>query len=156
TTNDDAGLGIGADASGNVSVCGFFDAPTLDLGGGHSVTGGGTDNGFIASFEAGGTHRWSLGFGGVGYSDCQQLRVDPSGNVVTAGEFSGTTDFGGGKVTSAGDFDAFIASYTSIGAHRFSHRLGGAQMDDARGVAFDAAGNVALAGMFHGTVDFGN
>jgi hypothetical protein len=45
--------------------------------------------------------------------------------------------------------------YDVDGAHLWSERFGGPSSDEAYGVAVDAAGNVALAGYFFGSVDFG-
>ena len=155
----DTGLGLGVDSSGNVTVGGFFYSPNgaLDFGGG-STTGVAGVNAFVASFDAGGQYRWSRAMGGPG-SSCQDLTVDPNGNVAAVGEFQGTTDFGAGSVTSAGDFDAFVASYTSSGVPRFSHRFGASQADEAQSVSTDAAGNVlvggSFGGSFHASVNFG-
>ena len=87
------------------------------------------------------------------------MAVDGSGNVVVAGTFgSGTVDFGGGPLTSAGNEDIFVAKYSSTGAHLWSKRFGGADPDHGHGVAFDGNGNVVVVGDFDGHdtgVDFG-
>jgi len=56
-------------------------------------------------------HTWSKGFGGttqwntaIGLS----VVVDPNGNVLVTGPFRDTVDFGGGPLTSAGEWDIFL------------------------------------------------
>ncbi|MBL9018684.1 MAG: hypothetical protein JNL83_31150 [Myxococcales bacterium] len=158
-TTSDAGIGIVADATGNITVGGFFGPGTVDLGGGGSLTGTAGLSAFVASFSATGTHRWSKRLSGLNanttYNSTQSLTVDAAGNVTAAGEFSAMADFGAGPVTSAGDFDAFVVSFTPAGGHRWSRTFGASQMDTAHGVAADASGNIVVGGGFHSTVTFG-
>ena len=46
------------------------------------------------------TNYGSITFGGTSNDDAREVAVDGSGNVYTAGHFSGTVDFGAGNVTS--------------------------------------------------------
>jgi len=81
--------------------------------------------------------------------------VDKNNEIVVAGYFSGTVDFGGGPLTSAGLLDIFVAKYSSTGAHIWSKRFGANYDDVCYGVAVDGAGNVFITGGFKGTVSFG-
>jgi hypothetical protein len=153
----DVGLDIVVDGAGNVTFGGFFNAGTLDFGGGNTLTAA-AFVGFIASIDAAGVHRWSRRMGGNAsgnYSAVQSLAIDGAGNVAVACEFFGTDDFGTGSITSAGDFDALVASYSPTGAARWVKRFGAAQMDTAVSIAVDGTGNVLVGGLFHSTVNFG-
>jgi hypothetical protein len=77
-----------------------------------------------------------------------------AGRVVIVGDFTGTVDFGGGPLTSAGMTDAFVAVYDGR-TPTWSRRLGDAAAQGARGVALDAAGGVLVTGGFAGTIDTG-
>jgi hypothetical protein len=158
-TTSDAGIGIGADGSGNITVGGFFGPGTVALGGGNMLTGTAGLSAFVASFTPAGAHRWSKRLSGLNanntYNSTQSLTIDGAGNVTAGGEFSAMSDFGGGAVTSAGDFDAFVVSFTSMGGYRWSKTFGASQMDTANGVAADAQGNIVVGGSFHNTVMFG-
>lgn len=155
--NDDAGIGIVVDASGNVTFGGFFNVGTLDFGGGHTIATV-AFSAFIASIDPSGAHRWSRRLGGNTASDIsslQSLAIDSAGNVALALEFEGSDDFGAGTETSAGMFDALVASYTPAGTLRWARHFGAGQSDTAEAVAIDADGNVVAGGGFHSTVDFG-
>lgn len=86
--------------------------------------------------------------------------VDASNNSFVVGSFKGTVDFNQGNapatsLTSAGDYDIFIAKYSSAGALSWVHRIGGTLDDRAIAVDVDAAGNVLVGGDFKSTsVDF--
>jgi hypothetical protein len=157
TAGIDAGLAIAVDATGNVMVGGYFGAGTLDFGGA-TITGAAPFSAFVASASPTGVHRWSRRLSGAAtttFSQGNAIAVDGNGNVTVAGTFEGSTDFGAGMVTSAGNGDIFVASYSATGAPRWSRVLGGSQDDSARGVASDAAGNIVVGGSFSGTVNVG-
>jgi hypothetical protein len=156
TTSGEDGLGIVVDASGNQTICGFFGAGTLDLGGGASLIGAAGDNAFVASFDSTGAHRWSrmLGAGTTGnLSSCQSIALDASGGVVTTGSFDGSVDFGAGTVT--GNADIFVAAYTATGTPRWSHHYGGSNYDQGYSIAIAGNGDVMVGGHTYGQVDFG-
>lgn len=98
---------------------------------------------------------WSQRYGStlddVGYS----VATDAAGNVYVAGNFSGTVNFGGTNLVSAGDPDIFLAKYNAAGVHQWSQRYGGTGLDGVGSVAVDASGNVIITGDFNGTANFG-
>ncbi len=153
STGSDHGEGVAIDASGNVLVTGSFTG-TVDFGGGGLVGAGGTDI-FLARYSATGVYQWSWRFGGTGSDAGTSVAVDASGNVFVTGSFTGTVDFGGGGLVSAGGTDIFLAKYDADGTYQWSQRFGGTSTDVGYSVAADGAGNVFLTGFFNGTVDFG-
>ena len=150
----DGGYGIAVDGSGNIYVTGTFSGAT-DFGGGALRAEGSRNEFFVASFTSGGDHRWSLDSGDATIEQGQAVAVDESGNVYVTGYFEGTMDFGEDTLTTLGDRDIFLASFTSDGDYRWSASYGGTHPDEVYGVAADGDGNVYLAGMFRATVDFG-
>jgi hypothetical protein len=151
----DAGRGIAADGTGNVLVTGYF-LGTVDFGGG-ALTSAGIDDIFVAKFSGvDGAHLWSQRFGGTSTDVGTGLAADGSGNVLVTGFFSGTVDFGGGPLTTAGGNDIFVAKLSGVdGAHLWSQRFGSTGADVGLGLAADGSGNVLVTGFFQGTVDFG-
>src|SRR5512134_278321 len=101
-------------------------------------------------------HLWSQRFGSTGNDYGLSVAVDGMGNVVVAGRFSGTVDFGGGNLVSAlGSPDIFVAKYNAAGVHQWSRRFGDTLDDYGQSVAVDASANVFVTGYFRLTVNFG-
>jgi hypothetical protein len=67
----------------------------------------------------------------------------------------GIVDFGGGPLTSAGNGDAFALELDATGATLWANRYGDAADQQATNVAVDAAGALAIAGEFGGTITIG-
>ena len=119
----DIGNGVAVDGSGNVLVTGIFSG-TVNFGGGNLVSAGDFDI-FVAKYNASGVHQWSRRFGSAERSTSgTDVAVDGSGNVFVTGYFSGTVDFGGGNLVSAGRSDIFLAKYNANGVHQWSKRFG--------------------------------
>ena len=153
STSNDVGYAVAVDGSGNVLVTGNFQG-TVNFGGVNLVSAGNFDI-FLAKYNASGVHQWSQGFGSTGFDDGEAVAVDGSGNVVVTGPFSGTVNFGGVNLVSAGGFDIVVAKYNSSGVHQWSQRFGSTSDDVGYGVAVDGSGNVVATGAFQGTVNFG-
>ena len=74
-------------------------------------------------------HQWSQSFGDSLVDEGAAVAVDASGNVLVTGFFSGTVDFGGGSLVSAGGREIFLAKYDGNGAHVWSQRFRGNRAD---------------------------
>jgi hypothetical protein len=151
--SSDSGRAIAVDGAGNVVVTGQF-AGTVNFGGGNLVAAGDIDV-FVAKYNSAGTHQWSERFGGTTADLALSLATDALADVLVAGFFQGTADFGGGELMSAGSSDIFVAKYNSAGGHQWSQRFGSISSDQGNSVTVDASGHVSLAGFFQDTVDFG-
>ena len=100
-------------------------------------------------------HLWSRGFGGTNGAGGHSVAVDGSGNVIMTGYFSGTVNFGGADLTSAGATEIFLAKFSANGVHQWSQRFGSTSHDQGNSVAVDGSGAVIVTGTFAGTVNFG-
>ncbi len=83
------------------------------------------------------------------------VATDVFGNVITAGYFQSSVNFGNGALNSAGGLDCFISKYSSQGAVLWAKRFGDTLDDGINGVATDSGGNIIVTGYFVGVVDFG-
>lgn len=144
---------VAADADGNVYAIGVF-AGVVDFGGG-PVSADGTEDVFVLKLDKTGVFGWLKRFGDVEYQYGQSIAVDAAGDVIIAGYFTGSIDFGGGALASQGTEDIFIAKLDAAGGHVWSKVFGDAVYQNALSVAVDGAGNAILTGYFDGTVDFG-
>lgn len=151
--------GIGVDGAGNVIATGEIRGVT-DLGGG-PVGAPNEYSVFVVSLDPGGAHRWSRVFTEmgatvpVGTARRGPLAMSAAGDIVIAGQLSGTTDLGTGPVTSNGETDAFVVSLSGDGTLRWARAFGGAGAESTRSITVDAAGRVRVAGMFRGSFDLG-
>jgi hypothetical protein len=103
------GQGVAIDGAGNVLVTGYFNG-SLSFGEGSIASAGLTDF-FLVKLDPAGGHLWNQRggghFGDIGYG----VAVDSANNVLVAGYFSGTADFGTGPLVSEGGSDVFVAKY---------------------------------------------
>lgn len=124
---------------------------------------------FVTKLDPSGQFLWSKHFATdrkeCTSTDCDLDRIalaaDAEGDIVLSGHFQGVVDFGGTSLTSSGGTDLFVAKLKSEdGSLLWSGSYGDeksqcAELECVVSGAFDAAGNVVLAGYFDNTIDFG-
>jgi hypothetical protein len=99
---------------------------------------------------------WSRGYGDAETQYGERIAADASGNVIVAGAFQGTLDFGGGgKLVSNGGFDIFVVKLSSSGTPLWSVGYGSVGDETSPDVGVDGSGNVFIASAFGGTVSLG-
>jgi hypothetical protein len=89
------------------------------------------------------------------YGDGIHMAVAPSGDVYIAGGSSASIDFGNGPLVPVGR-DAFLAKYDKDLNLQWAHYYGDGVSQHADAVAVDGQGNVVIAGLISGTMDFGD
>ena len=151
--NEQVGVGVAVDSGGAVYIVGGFSG-TLDFGGKRLVSNGKDYNVALAKLDSTGRHIWSRCFGDGGSHVPECIAVAPSGKVVIAGRFQGSVDFGGGRIQSkSNQTDIFLATFSSDGEYLWAKGIAGPFEQQARSIALDASGNIALAGVFKGTIN---
>lgn len=104
--------------------------------------------------NAEGALQWALRFGSLGDDRGEQIEVDSQGNVIVAGTFEGTVNFGASRVhVSAGESDAFVLWISSDGKVARARTIGGSQAETLDGLAISDRGEVHVAGTFFGSID---
>jgi hypothetical protein len=93
-------------------------------------------------------------------SDAYHLALDAAGGIYVAGNFDGSGDFDPGAgthtLTSAGEWDGFVAKLEANGDFAWALRMGGDGGDSVNSLLVDADGSVLVCGSFAGTADFGD
>lgn len=152
----DIGRAICTDASGNVYITGkISDALTGNTVsfGGSALVSAGDDDGFVAKFNSGGVHQWSLRFGGTGIDEGGFGIVTDGSSVYVTGETNGTMTVGTSATTypvAGGGNDGFLmkldaATGTSVS---WVKRFGGANSDRGQALCLDPLGNIYVSGYF--------
>jgi hypothetical protein len=137
--------GLAVDPAGNVVLAGTFVDTGPDFGQGPLPAAGSGDV-FVAEIDPSGNPRWSRSFGGPAADSASAVGVDGEGNVVVAGAFAGTIDFGQGPLHGTGSHDAFVAGLDQGGHPQWSRRFGSRDDADVTHLAMSPAGGVAFAG----------
>lgn len=145
---DDRGTAIAAAPNGDIVVTGTFTG-TMTLGGPAITAAGGTSV-WVARYRADGTHLWSVRLGDTTFVGSSGISVDSNGDVYVTGLFLGPINFGGGVRTAKGG--GFLVKISGVD--------GAYQWDDVfraypSGIAILNFQNIAICGIFSGTVDFG-
>jgi len=144
---------VTVDGAESIIIAGDFDG-SIDFGDGTHSSAGGADV-FLAKLDPSGATLWSKSFANNGPKD-YGLASDPFGNVILAGAFDQTIDFGGNvAMTSGGGLDMFIAKFNPTGVTQWAKRFGDAGLQLATSVAGDTTGNVLVTGHLSGAVDVG-
>ncbi|MGH7294875.1 MAG: hypothetical protein ACRELB_08080, partial [Polyangiaceae bacterium] len=104
---------------------------------------------------------WAERFGGSGNTNATGVALDPTtGDILLAGDLTGSTDFGGGVLTNAdagaaGPAAAYVAKLDSSGSYKWAQAFSATGGAEGLGVAVDDSGNVLLGGQFGGTTSLG-
>ncbi|MCO6457547.1 MAG: cadherin domain-containing protein [Pirellulaceae bacterium] len=152
-----SGQAVALDATGGVVVTGQFTGLVdFDPGLGElPLDGGLIGNAFVLKLNQAGDLAWARATTG-GESNAVGLAVGVGGDgqVIVAGQYSGSVHIGGTLLAPRGGTDLFVARWDSEGTPVWARGFGGTSADTLGGLVADAGGNVILAGGFAGTVDF--
>jgi len=144
---------ICTDKNNNILITGQFSG-TATFGTSTTITASGTDI-FVAKYNAAGVLQWVKKEGGSSVNRGLAIACDTLGNVIVAGDFSGTASFGSTNLTSTGAADAFVMKYNPSGTAQWAKKGGSIVNDRFMAVATDMSGNIYLTGSFGGTATFG-
>jgi sugar lactone lactonase YvrE len=144
STGDDRGLGVAADAGGNVFVTGWYGSASNNFnpGSGKAVTlpyQGGSLDVFLVKLAPGKNGTMTLAWAeGMGPGAAQSMAIDATGNVYCTGGFSG----------------GYASKFDTNGKLLATADFSGSGSATGRGIAVDAVGDVYTTGYYSGTVDF--
>ncbi|MFA6064252.1 MAG: SBBP repeat-containing protein [archaeon] len=158
-TGADNGIAVDIDSSGNLYVGGYGNSATLDFGNGVTLANQGSYDFFIVKYNSSGVAQWAKNSIGTNWDQLSGLAVDINGNVLITG-YSRSNPLGFGNsvsVANQGNLDYFVAKYDSSGTAQWvNSTLNGTGNEYGYGVASDKYGDIYVAGIVDGNVDFGN
>ncbi len=156
----DQGISLATDIAGNVYTAGQFSG-TADFdpsATSFNLSSAGSTDVFIAKLSSAGNFVWAVRMGGVNGEGAESITIDPSGNVLTTGNFSGTADFDPGagttNLTSVGSSDIFVSKLDASGVFVWAKGIGSTSIERGHGITTDGSGNVYYTGEFSGVTDF--
>lgn len=155
-SNNDAGEGIAVDSSGAAYIIGLTgeasDPPgpnSFPIKNAYDATYHGAGDIFISKFNPDGTLAYSTFLGGSGTDEAFSIAVDSAGTAYFAGSNLGG-DFpmvgSSYRTNNSGKFDAIAGKLNPSGTLVYSTYLGGAETEQAQGMAIDSAGAMYLTG----------
>jgi hypothetical protein len=155
----DLGYCISTDVNGNVLVTGATLSTTMiATTGAHQTTiGGGTNDGFVAKFDANGNRLWATYYGGTLIDFGGSICADKTGNVYVGGCTTSTTGIsttGAFQVTLANSYyDAFVIKFSPTGTRLWGTYYGGTGNDLSyyNSMVIDTSANVYLTGVTNST-----
>jgi len=160
-SSNDVGFSIAVDSSGNVYTTGYFANPGADFdpsAQSFSLRSAGGDDIFVSKLDPSGNLIWAKGFGGSSTDLGYEIAVDSTGNVYATGYFEGTSDFdpsaGAFNLTSTGERDVFVLKVNPSGDLLWAKNFGGVNTETGYSLAVDGTGNVYTTGTFEFTADF--
>ncbi|MEZ4403212.1 MAG: hypothetical protein R3B06_24520 [Kofleriaceae bacterium] len=152
STGLDSGLAVAATADGGVAVAGQF-AGIVDFGTG-PLTASANGDGFVAAIDATGETRWVHQASATGMAVFSAITTNSSGDVFTAGRYSGTATIGATSHTAVAGDDVLLVKYTSAGTLAWSKSIGGTGGDNVGGLA-TIGDDPVLSGQFSLVLDVG-
>jgi hypothetical protein len=142
------------DPDGNVIITGYFYGET-QIGPDHYTSFGSQDI-FIAKFNAEGAFLWSLRAGGQSADYITGLASDADQNLLIAGYFYDAIIFGDTTLISSGSSDIFLAKFNSDGELHWATTAGGYSSDQCRSVSCDPEDNILISGSFYYDISLGD
>ena len=153
STGFDVAFGVDVNSSREIVVGGAYSGPaTFAPGVTRAVAG--LEDLFIAKYGPNGALLWLATTGGADLDGTFDVAHTPDGGAVACGYFLQTVPFGSQTLISGGSLDAWVAKLDSQGAFSWARRIGGPNVEEARGVAVGPDGSVVVAGYFNTTTTF--
>ena len=150
--NNETGLSIALDNSGNVFLGGIYNSQPMIVGSDTLPSNGwGHDALFLVKFNSSGSLLWARNSTGPGTQGdaVYGLACDASGNVYGTGYFqSATIGFGPHTLTNMGGYDLFLFSYDPSGNAIWADRYGSSGGDFGYRLGIDNQNNLLVGGWF--------
>lgn len=156
--DEDHGLGVGVDASGNAYLAGWTLSPDLcTVAGsppGYDTTHNGNNDAFVFRVNASGSAvTYCTYLGGSDGDSAFDLHVAPDGTAYLTGD-SDSADFPttDGSSPNGGSRDVFVARFSPSGtALQAATVVGGSATDGGRAIAVDSSGRAYVTGFTYST-----
>lgn len=159
-TNQDQGMGIDVDGTGNVVVVGNYQLTVdFDPGAGTAnLTSPLSKSIFVVKLDNSGNYIWAKSIGNSGYEIPYDLKINSNNEIYLGGNFMSTVDFdpnaGTNNITAQNGQDSFVLKLNSSGNFIWVAPLYGDQSQQLRAMEITSGGYLLISGVFYGSIDF--
>jgi hypothetical protein len=144
---------IAVDPADYIQVVGFFNK-SANFGGAALTAAAGAA--VVARYDSVGNHNWSQAFSATSQLGSTRIASDSIGNLLVAGDLSGSVNFGGGLLTAQGVFtNIVLAKFDATGVLKWNKVFADGAYDHVADIAADSGNNAVITGYIGGTADFG-
>jgi gliding motility-associated-like protein len=154
---DDFGWSCDFDLNGDIYIAGAtISTIGIASSGAHQTALSGSKDGFLAKFNNAGIRLWGTYYGGSNLDIVTHCMSDKLGNVVISGYTESQNNIstvGAQQVNFQGSVnagDALIVKFNSAGTRQWGTYYGSTGKDEAYNCAFDASGDIYIAGATNG------
>lgn len=148
-------LSVEVDDSDNLYITGRFSGE-LAFGGVPVLSAGANRLDYVAKLNTVGVCEWARQYGTDGESGTRSITILPSSDLVIAGYFNSSIDFGDGVTTTAGGYDGFVARLSPSGDCLWSKPFGTAAHEQVYQVSPGPDDTLFLVGEFEGAMLLGD
>ena len=152
-TSSDYGKSVSVLADGSSIITGYFSGSATF---GSTTLSAGSTEAFVAKLNADGTWAWATKVSGTTYDLGASLSTFTDGSSIITGYFLGSATFGSTSLTSAGEFDVFVAKLNADGTFAWATKAGGTSRDFGLGMSTFVDGSSIVTGYFTGSAIFGS
>lgn len=131
---------IGVDLDGNIVVTGITTGAIYGIN-------KGAEDAWLAKFDANGKKIWKRQLGTPQPDLANALAIDSAGNILIAGETTGSI-----RGTNQGETDAWLAKFSPQGKRLWLRQLGTSAQDGIKAAATDSSGNFFVSGYTYGSL----
>lgn len=146
--------GLAVLPNGESLLTGYF-VSVMQIGA-NNHTNNGLGDIYLAKFDGEGNPVWSTTIGGTGTDNGFALYTSTEGDIFLGGSFMNTMQVGTQTLTSNGEWDIFIAKFTSSGTPVWANSFGGSANDRLNDLLIDNQGSIYGFGWYQNTMPVGN
>ncbi|MBA3705606.1 MAG: SBBP repeat-containing protein, partial [Bacteroidetes bacterium] len=154
SVNEDFGIGVATDKSGNVYTIGYFNSPTIIFGTTtltNADNSGSSSDVFIVKSDSCGNIVWAKKAGDQDYDDRgKAITTDKNGNVyVTGSYYSYYIKFGSDSLANTGTgWSTYIAKYSPSGNVLWAKGMNASGGVNSTGITIDKNGDLLMSGYY--------
>lgn len=144
---------VATNQNGDITVAGGFsgslDFPQPLVGAGHDA--------WLAKLDGAGNVLWAHALGDTEFQHASAVAIDPAGNVIIGGFFSGDIVFDEDVLSSHDSDSIYVAKFAADGSYVWSRKIAASDVTSSEplGLAVTPSGDVVVASSFAGTLDTG-